>query len=358
MYGMLQDLLELNRDPALALVDGRIHLMNAAARAAFPQLRPGSPVGTLLPESLLADPSASFVCAAEVYGASYTVSSRLLNGVRFFSFSPEPPPEELRGGVSDGLLCGATSALFNIGLAADRLRSAAGAAGLDVSETLSVLFHNYYRLTRRLRNLSALFLLSEGAMPAARQSCNLVPLCGDLVSSVALMTRGRGARLEFSSDLTALPACVDVQKVERLILNLLSNSLRHTPRGGAVRLRLSRSGGNALLSVDDNGCGIPPEQLRSVFCSYRGRIDERSLDSEHGDGLGLALCRGIAELHGGTLILESRAGEGASVRVLLPLASPDHLQSRPAEPYDREALLLRELSELLDASCYRDCFPE
>lgn len=361
MDNALQNLLELSRDPMLALKDGRIRMMNAAAVKAFPDRRVGDAASDLLPDLVLFDPAESFLTTVNIQGVRYTVSALRSDGLLCLSLAPEAPAAVLRGCLSDSLISGMLSTLFNIGLSADRLRAGADPDDQEAQKYFGALYHNYYALYRKLGNLNALCALSEGSMDLVLRHTDLVALCGDLVASAALLVETRCARIEFVTELESLPACVDTPKVERLLLNLLSNALAHTPRDGLVRLRLARSGDNALISLDDNGCGIPPAQLKNVFHSYLDRMDQTALSQMRGGGLGLALCSLIAEKHGGTLLLESREGEGTAVRLLLPLAPPasEGLESE-AGPYTNGGMtvLLTELSELLESADYAQGFPD
>ena len=344
----LQNLLELSRDPVLAVTDGKISMMNAAARAAFPGRRVGDAAAGFLPELILSDPSEGFFSTAKLQGVSYTVSAQRSGETLYLSLASERSGRALRGCLSDSMLSGMLSALFNIGLSADRLREAAP-ADEKAQDWFRTLYHSYYILYRRLGNLNALCALSEGSMGIVLRHTDLVKLCGELVSSVTLLLGPRCAPVEFVTELESLPANLDAPKVERLLLNLLANSLEHTGADGQVRLRLGRSGGSALITVSDNGCGIPPDRLNSVFHSFVNRLDGESLSRETGGGIGLALCSVIAEKHGGTLVLESREGEGTTVRVMLPLSPPGmELRSdMPEYTNGGMTVLLTELSELL-----------
>lgn len=361
MDNALQNLLELSRDPMLALKGGRILMMNSAAENAFPDRRVGDPASGFLPELVLFDPMESFMTTASIRGVRYTVSALRFDGVLYLSLASEASAPLLRGCLSDSAMNEMLSALFNIGLSADRLRGGTDPGDAEKEKYFGALYHNYYALSRMLGNLGALCALSEDSMGLVLRRTDLVRLCADLVSSASLLLRERFAPMEFVTDLESLPACVDARKIERLLLNLLVNALDHTPREGFVRLRLQKSGANALISVDDNGCGIPPAQLKNVFHSFQNRLDRESLSHADGGGLGLALCSLIAEKHDGTLLLESREGEGTAVRLLLPLSPPasDGLESEAA-PYANGGmtLLLTELSGLLEAADYARGFPD
>jgi signal transduction histidine kinase len=106
--------------------------------------------------------------------------------------------------------------------------------------------------------------------------------------------------------------------LRELFFNLIENAVRYTPEGGTIILTLSKDNGNASITVKDNGIGIPEERLGLVFNRFY-RVDKSRSRSEGGAGLGLSICQRIAEIHGGTIKVESRVGEGSTFTVFLPL---------------------------------------
>lgn len=361
MDNALNPILELSRDPVLVLKSGKIVLMNSAARQAFPGSRIGDSTADLVPDLITFDPADRFITAAAINGIHYAVSAARIGGELYLSLAAERPASENRGFLSEGTMSGMLSTLFNIRLSSDRLRDTLPQSAADARKYLAMLDHNYYALLRRMGNLNTLIALGDGSMELALRRVDLAALCSDIASSTALLTRGLYAPVEFVAEPDTLPACMDAPRIEQLILNLLTNSLRHTPADGWVRLKLGKSGSNALISVSDNGSGIPPAQLNSVFTGFRERRDMEALCAEPGGGIGLGLCRMIAEKHGGTLILESRLGEGTDVRVLLPLIPPGMMDLMSAGPeYSNGGMstVLTELSELLDADAYLDLCSE
>jgi signal transduction histidine kinase len=115
----------------------------------------------------------------------------------------------------------------------------------------------------------------------------------------------------------------DAIRVNQIIVNLLTNSVKYTPMGGTIDVRLTCARGDAVLVVRDDGMGIAPDMLPKIFEMYsRGSLPDQSKDD--GLGIGLALVKGLVELHNGTVEAQS-AGEGcgSEFTVTLPLARDD-----------------------------------
>jgi len=111
---------------------------------------------------------------------------------------------------------------------------------------------------------------------------------------------------------------VDERKFSQIFINLLSNALKFTPRGGRVSLAAGLEPNGALsLCVRDTGIGIDPKDIETVLAPF-GQVESAFTRNHHGTGLGLPLAKSIAELHGGTLRLESVPGIGTTVTVVLP----------------------------------------
>ncbi|HUC31559.1 MAG TPA: HAMP domain-containing sensor histidine kinase [Candidatus Paceibacterota bacterium] len=109
-------------------------------------------------------------------------------------------------------------------------------------------------------------------------------------------------------------------RLKEVLLNLISNALKHTARGGKVVLRAERAGTAARISVEDSGSGIAPEELPHIFERFY-RI-ENGTAATPGTGLGLNICREIIEAHGGKITVESEWGKGSRFIICLPLSPP------------------------------------
>lgn len=349
----LETALALCRDPMLAVEHGKTVYMNAAAHAAFPG---GASAAPPLPDHILFSETERFVAAVEIEGTQYNVSCARLGETRLFSLAPQNAAEN-DGLLSDGLMTDMLSTLFNVGLAVDRVAAFFPPdAGEDTAagRFLLILRHNYYSLQRQLGNLNTARLLRDGSACLSPRRTDLTAFCAGLVDSIESLPRPGRAPLRFSTAEEELVAWVDPRKVERILLNLLMNSFAHTPPDGEVLLRLAKSGGNAVLSVDDNGEGIPEDVLRNIFARYETRLDGARLDRGPTGGLGLGVASGLAKLHGGALVIESREGHGTSVRAMLPLERPGSVMLESGgtpEPMGMRGILT-ELSGLLGPECY------
>jgi CheY-like chemotaxis protein len=129
----------------------------------------------------------------------------------------------------------------------------------------------------------------------------------------------KGVRVESVIDPLATPVSGDPDRLLQIVWNLLSNAIKFTPRGGKVQLSLARVNSHVEIGVSDTGIGIAPEFLPFVFDRFRQ--GDATFAREHGGlGLGLAIARQLAELHGGTISVASGGpGQGATFTVKLPL---------------------------------------
>lgn len=159
--------------------------------------------------------------------------------------------------------------------------------------------------------------LDAGGLPLQREASSLADLISDTLESFSGLAAQGGVQLSGSVGAELDPLTMDVARIGRVLDNLVSNAIRHTPPGGSVTLRAERAGEAVLVSVADTGEGILAEDLPHVFERfYRG--DKSRSSSRGGSGLGLAIARGIVEAHGGRIWVESERGKGSRFSFSLP----------------------------------------
>ncbi len=136
---------------------------------------------------------------------------------------------------------------------------------------------------------------------------------------ISAKAREKRQDLTIAVDPNAPPLFADERALKQILINLTSNAVKFTPEGGRIEVRgAAARGGGFQISVQDNGPGIPREKLDRIFTPFN-QVDNRYDRQAGGTGLGLALIRGLAELHGGRAWLESEPGKGCCAYVVLPL---------------------------------------
>lgn len=179
----------------------------------------------------------------------------------------------------------------------------------------ALLNHNYYSLLRLANNLSnAPMLLSDE--PLLKENTDIVEWLAGLCRQAEPLFALRHVTLTLQCAAEHHTAAIHRDCLEQAVWNLLSNALKFTPDGGSVTVSLRLGRRQVLLAVSDTGCGIPAGNMETVFDGYLH--PERLAVLPGGLGLGLPLCRRIAEGHGGRLLLDSREGQGTTVTLALP----------------------------------------
>jgi len=168
-------------------------------------------------------------------------------------------------------------------------------------------------MSRLLDDLRTLSLAEAGALPLHREQVDVRRLLDDVAAGHEAAAREAGITLEVAGGPSIL-LDVDPVRIREVVANLVVNAVRHTPRGGSIRLSAASGGASIELTVSDTGDGIPPADLDRVFDRFERRADVG------GSGLGLTIARDLVAAHGGTIAAESDgiAGHGTTIRVRLP----------------------------------------
>jgi phosphoserine phosphatase RsbU/P len=173
-------------------------------------------------------------------------------------------------------------------------------------------------LTRLINDLLEIARLQSGRVELYRTEVDLRDVVTRAVQALEPLIQARGQALELCLPAEPVLVTVDAQRLGRVVRNLVGNAQKYGRAGGRITLALERSSSDVTLAVSDDGPGIPLADHEHVFDRfYRG--SGPSADGPAGSGLGLPIARGLVELHGGTLTLQSEPGQGSTFRVRLPL---------------------------------------
>ncbi|MDX1658741.1 MAG: HAMP domain-containing sensor histidine kinase [Nitriliruptorales bacterium] len=177
---------------------------------------------------------------------------------------------------------------------------------------------NSQRMARLVDDLLQLSAIEDAAPQLELQDTDLADLTRATVLAHEILAEKKEIALEVDApDELVLQA--DGDKLEQVIANLVSNAVKYTPSGGRVQVTLTAAGDHAELTVSDTGVGIPEHEQQHLFEPFT-RLSSEPTGGEVSTGLGLAIVHRIVSAHGGAIEVRSRAGEGSTFTVRLPLA--------------------------------------
>lgn len=178
----------------------------------------------------------------------------------------------------------------------------------SVQRYLRTAQKNIQSLSTLIDDLFQMSQLDAGGLPLDCADNSLSDLISDTLESFSELANQQGVHLEGSVSEGVDPVYIDAQRIGRVLNNLVSNALYHTPEGGSVEVMASQLPEAVMVEVIDGGPGIPPEDLMHVFDRfYRGEKSRSRITG--GAGLGLAIAKGIVEAHGGHIGVESEPGK-------------------------------------------------
>lgn len=182
--------------------------------------------------------------------------------------------------------------------------------------TLASMFRSGMKLLKLIGDILDLSKLEESRIRLNIAENDLVAYLRGLVAQVQPLAERKRIALTFDSDAESAVAWCDLERLERVFINLLSNAAKFTPEEGRIRVSLRDEGASVLVSVADNGPGFPADQVEQVFERFF-QADMGATRKYGGTGIGLALARELVELHGGHIWAESDVGRGATFHVRL-----------------------------------------
>lgn len=186
---------------------------------------------------------------------------------------------------------------------------------------LETLFEEAERLNRLVRNLLDMTRLESRSVQVRKEWHSLEEIAGAALARVESLLKTYPLTVHLPDDLALVP--LDHLLIQQVLINLLENAARHTPPGTAIRLTAAEAAGEVTVEVADTGPGIPAGEEALIF----GKFYRGTGAAPGGAGLGLAICRGIVEAHGGRIWVENRVDKGAVFRFTLPLAgSPPEME--------------------------------
>ena len=206
-----------------------------------------------------------------------------------------------------------TSIRGSLGLLAGGI---AGELPSEAEQMVRLAVDNTDRLVRLVNDMLELERFDAGRTALDRRPSDLADLAAIAVQAVEALAEAGGVSL--ISTVRGVRLLADPDRVVQALVNLLGNAVKFSPRGGKVTLSAEARGHMALISVADEGPGIPADKLASIFERFT-QVDSSDARDKGGTGLGLAITRAIVERHGGRIWAENGAAGGATFRFTLPV---------------------------------------
>jgi signal transduction histidine kinase len=199
----------------------------------------------------------------------------------------------------------------------------------EARRALTTAKENALRLLKLINDLLELVRLEEGRAELHREPIDLGTFLPGLLDSIRHLGDKMRLALHVEAPDERVMVEADPGRLEKVILNLLTNAIKFTPAGGSVSVRWYREDGNVVVEITDTGVGISEKELPFIFDRFR-QADGSSTRRYQGVGIGLALARELVEQHGGRLTARSELGKGTTLRMELPLAQDASATAVPA----------------------------
>ncbi|PHN06104.1 tetratricopeptide repeat protein [Flavilitoribacter nigricans] len=184
---------------------------------------------------------------------------------------------------------------------------------------IGMMRRNAQRLLRLVNQLLDLARIEGGLMKVEKRDLELASYISNIARAFLPLAESKNIHFQMDIPERDYIAAVDVDKLEKIIYNLLSNAFKFTPEGGKVTIHVAIEGGRLLrLSVSDTGIGIPEADRERIFERFY-QVDESSTRAYEGTGIGLALIKELVDMQEGQISVDSQSGKGSTFTVIIPL---------------------------------------
>jgi len=187
----------------------------------------------------------------------------------------------------------------------------------SILKDLRIIKQNCYRCTKLINNIVDLSKIDSGYFEINLVNENVVEIVENIVQSVVDFVKNKGMGIIFDTDTEEKIMALDPVKMERIILNLISNAIKFSNPGDYIYVNIRDLGESVEISVRDTGIGIKAEYLDSIFKRYH-QVDKTLTRNAEGSGIGLSLIKSIIDLLGGKISVESEVGKGSTFTIVLP----------------------------------------
>lgn len=183
---------------------------------------------------------------------------------------------------------------------------------------LKVMRQNCCRLIKLVNNLIDISKIDAGFKNLNLKYCDVVSVIEDITTSVIPYAESRELYIEFDSQLEEKLIMCDVDNLERILLNLIANAIKFSPKEGVIRIHLMEEEKFIVVSIKDEGVGISKEMQEIIFKRFF-QVSEHSTKGKEGSGIGLYLVKSLVEMQGGSIMVSSEINKGSEFTFTIPI---------------------------------------
>ena len=185
-------------------------------------------------------------------------------------------------------------------------------------KSINIIKQNCYKFTKLINNILDMSKIDSGFFRINLSNENIVSVIENIVDSVSEYIKIKGLSIIFDTNTEEKIIACDPEKIERVILNLISNSIKFTDSGGSIFINIIDKGNIIEIEVKDTGIGIDEESLNRIFKRFH-QVDTALSRNSEGTGIGLSLVKSLVELHDGNISVDSEVGKGSIFKIELPV---------------------------------------
>lgn len=188
----------------------------------------------------------------------------------------------------------------------------------DLTSSIKIIKQNCLRLTRLTNNIIDVAKMDSGFIDMRPVNIEIVSLLEDTVSSIIPYAKSKNINVIFDTEIEELVMSIDPDKIERMMLNLLSNSIKFNKNDGSIITMVKIKDNYLNIEVIDTGIGIAKENISKIFDKFT-QVEDIMIRQNEGSGIGLSLVKYFTEAHGGTISAESELNKGSRFIVRIPI---------------------------------------
>lgn len=187
----------------------------------------------------------------------------------------------------------------------------------SITKYINMATQNTYRLLKLVNNLIDSNKITSGYFEYNPQNYDIVYFVESICQSIVDFAKQKNIEVIFDTDIEEKIISFDLDKMERIILNILSNSIKFTKEQGKIEIYIRESNKMLEIEISDDGIGIPENKLNSIFERFK-QVENNTIRSGEGSGIGLYLVKSLVDMHGGYIDVESELGLGTTFKINIP----------------------------------------